>query len=181
MGITISSSVAVWDYINMTHLPTTATLLQPVLLASRQSCHGLGPLYHQRGSHSMEFSIFTHEPGWVNGYKSAVEANEPLIIVVNPVRMDQTLPEAHSFLTISSPSAVISTLKKEEYGNGVVLRVYDSEGKDQMVEFNSSLLNGKVFSTNLIEDNPKKLGERADQFKLPLGHHSIETLLIRRD
>jgi len=180
-GITISSSVAVWDYVNMTHLPTSATLLQPVLLASRQSCHGLGPLYHQRGSHSMDFSIFLHKPGWINGYRDALEANEPLTVIVGPSGGSGSLPEVKSFLSLTAPDVIVSTLKKEDSGTGVVIRLYDAKGENQEVDVLNQLIQGKVFTTNLIEENPIKLSDHSDHIKLRLGHHSIETLLIRRD
>jgi alpha-mannosidase len=180
-GITISSSVAVWDYVNMTQLPTSATLLQPILMASRQSCHGLGPLYHQRGSHSMEFSLFTHKPGWMNGYQNAIQANEPLIAVVNPSSESIKLPDNKSFVTVSGSSAIVSTLKKEEFGDGVILRIYDTQGKDNTVTIDNQLFKGKVFKTNLLEENPAKFTDDSERMVLPLGHHSIETLMIKKN
>ncbi len=180
LGITISSSVAVWDYVNMTDLPTSATILQPILLASRQSCHGEGPLYHQKGSHSMEFSIFTHKPGWENGYHHALQANEPLVVVVNPIRANVVLPQRYSFIGLDDSNTLISTIKKEEFGEGLIIRLYDSKGEDKMVQIRHRFDIPNVFRTNLIEEEPVSIKAENGLIELSVGHHSIETLLLRK-
>jgi alpha-mannosidase len=180
LGLTFSSSVAVWDYVNMTDLRTDAVLLQPVLLASRQSCHSLGPLYHQSGSHSMDFSLFTHQPGWQNGYKQALQANEPLLAVFNPKGYDgKTLPDIYSFTDMDDPNTIISTLKKQEDGDGLIIRIYDTEGKDKTVNIRINMGINKVFQTDLLEENGKEIEFTEAGIPLKLGHHSIETLLIK--
>lgn len=181
LGITLSSSVAVWDYINMTNLPTDALLLQPILLASRQSCHPLGPLYHQTGSHTMVFSLFTHQPGWQNGYKQALQANDPLITVFNPESsIKKILPEIYSFLEIDDANSIISTIKKEEDGNGLIIRIFDMEGKDKNVNLRTGMKFGKAFKTDLLEEHVKEIPFSGNGIPLKLSHHSIETVLLTR-
>lgn len=75
----MSSSVAVFDHIDPTDNPVNYTMIQPVLLASRRSCHGAGNRYLREEDHHYSFSIFSHEPGWKNGYKQAIQANNPII------------------------------------------------------------------------------------------------------
>ena len=60
-GITISSDVAVFDWIDPTSNPAGYAILQPVLLASRKSCHGEGNYYLQPGDHNYTFSIYSHK------------------------------------------------------------------------------------------------------------------------
>ena len=63
-GLTLSSSVVALDYMDPTDKGLTNTILQPILLASRRSCHGEGNDYHQTGNHSFSFSVTSHKPGW---------------------------------------------------------------------------------------------------------------------
>ncbi|MFA6125953.1 MAG: glycosyl hydrolase-related protein [Bacteroidales bacterium] len=179
LGITISSSVAVWDYVNPTSLPTNATLLQPILLASRQSCHGEGPLYHQKGSHSMEFSLTTHQPGWENGYRMALQANEKLMVVVNPKSETSVLPARFSFLSVDDPNSIVSTLKKSDNADELIIRVYDQEGRDKMVQLNLFISPQAIEHTNLIEEEGKQVSRNATGMTFKLGHHAIETYKIR--
>ncbi|MBG0859170.1 MAG: alpha-mannosidase, partial [Bacteroidales bacterium] len=65
-GVTLSSSTAVADYIDPTGLSPEALLLQPILLASRRSCHSLGNEYLQTGNHFYSFSLTSHKPGYEN-------------------------------------------------------------------------------------------------------------------
>jgi alpha-mannosidase len=178
-GLTISSSVAVWDYVNMTDLPTAATLLQPILLASRQSCHGEGPLYHQKGNHSMEFSLYTHQPGWQNGYRQALQANEKLSVVFNPISKAQSLPATFSFLSVSDQNSIVSTVKKSDDDNGLIVRLYDQIGQDKTVKINLFKSPVGIEQTNMIEENGKTIPKDDKGMTIKLGHHAIETFKIR--
>ena len=75
-GITMSSSVAAFDFKDVTGLAEGATLLQPILLASRKSCHSEGNEYLQTGDHDYFFSITTDKPGTENSFHFGRQANE---------------------------------------------------------------------------------------------------------
>ena len=77
-GVTMSSTVAVADWIDPTDNPKDYTVLQPILLASRRSCHWEGNEYLQTGDHHFRFSITSHKPGWKNGAVFGRAANELL-------------------------------------------------------------------------------------------------------
>jgi alpha-mannosidase len=114
-GVTLSSSVAVADWVDIytntdvDHWPhpgepQSTPVLQPVLLATRHSCHGdstsnwygfeweLGedrrpkldeygrPMVDQSDL-SFRFSLKSHEAGWLNGFHFGHEANNPLLAV----------------------------------------------------------------------------------------------------
>lgn len=179
IGLTISSGVAVWDYVNMTNLPTDAILLQPILLASRQSCHGEGPLYHQKGSHSMEFSLFTHQPGWNNGYRQALQANEKLTSVFNPESTTSMLPDQLSFLSVDDSNSPVSTVKKSDDDNSLIIRLYDTEGRDKFLNISIFKSPESVEKVDLIEENGQAIPKNDKGMRVKLGHHSIETFKLR--
>ena len=54
-SVTLSSDVAVADYIDPTSNPASNTILQPILFASRKSCHWEGNEYLQTGDHHFTF------------------------------------------------------------------------------------------------------------------------------
>ncbi|MCK7473252.1 MAG: hypothetical protein MZV49_06380 [Rhodopseudomonas palustris] len=80
-SVTFSTSVAVNDYKDPTDDPVPYPVLQPILLASRRSCHGEGNWYLQEGDHHYRFSLTSHAAGWRNGYRAGIAANAPLIAV----------------------------------------------------------------------------------------------------
>ncbi len=178
-GVTLSSSVAVADWIDVKDPTSKKPVLQPILLASRQSCHGEGPLYAQPGDHHFHFSMTSHAPGWRNGDRFGKEANTPLHAVRTTRKANADLPERHSFLTLQPANVLLSTLKRAEDGDGVIVRIFDAEGIDSKATV--ALPGGwtEALSTNLIEDDQSSLSLRQGTVELELGHHAIETLRLK--
>lgn len=179
-GVTMSTSVAVNDYQDPTPDPVPYPVLQPVLLASRRSCHGEGNWYLQEGDHHYRFTLVSHQAGWKNGYHAGIEANVPLFPVIAPrAKGEATLPEEKSFFSLSAPNVLISTVKKCEDDDTVILRFFEIEGKDTDIGVNSAFLLAEAEGVNMIEEEGKPLAVKSFGFKLKVGHHAIETLKFR--
>jgi alpha-mannosidase len=179
-GVTLSSSVAVADYIDPTDNPVKKTILQPILLASRHSCHWEGLPYRQKGDHHFNFSFTSHETGWKHGYRFGRQANEPLIAVTKPVVGALELPQVYSFVNVENSNAIISTIKKCEDDDEVIVRLFDMEGRDGEVRVNIFREIKEAAATDLVERVQPGVTMSFDENKLSLslGHHSIETVKL---
>ena len=178
-GITIGSSVAVFDWQDPTSEPVSYPVLQPVLLASRKSCHGEGNWYLQAGDHSYRFSLFTHEPGWRNGYRSGSQSNRPLRAVVRPEKAANAgLPEEKSFCSVDAGNVLISAVKKCEDDNSVIVRCYEIEGRDVQAEINWFTPVTGAELTNLIEEEGQAITLGGAAVPVRMGHHAIETVKL---
>jgi alpha-mannosidase len=178
-GVTLTTSAAVNDYKDPTDDPVAYHVLQPVLLASRRSCHGEGNWYLQEGDHHYRFSVTSHASGWRNGYRAGIAAGSPLIVVGNPAAgPGADLPESRSFLPVSAPGIVLSTMKKAENDDTVILRVYDIEGRDTETAIELIRPVRRAVRTNLIEEEGVELKPRKGRLILPVGHHAVETLKL---
>ncbi|HUU37728.1 MAG TPA: glycosyl hydrolase-related protein, partial [Candidatus Desulfaltia sp.] len=178
-GLTMSTSVAVNDFLDPTPDPASYPVLQAVLLASRRSCHGEGNWYLQEGDHYYRFSVTSHSPGWVNGYRFGIQANVPLFPVVGvPAGHNAALPEAKSFFEVSAPHVLVSTVKKCEDDDSIVVRLYDIEGKDADLTLTPFFPLAKAERVNMIEEEGKALPCRTEGLRMNLGHHAIETLKL---
>ena len=176
LGITLSSSVAVWDYRNPTDSTDTATLLQPILMASRKSCHWEGNWYPQTGDHDFRFSLTSHQPGWRNGRRFGVEANTPLTVVaLDPGHAGGTLPGSKSFLSVEADNIVLSTMKKAEDNDDVILRLYEADRKSATARIGLPFDAKASFSTNIIEEIAGPLNQSGNRISVPVGHQAIET------
>ena len=178
-AITISSDVAVFDWIDPTSTPAGNAILQPVLLASRKSCHGEGNYYLQPGDHSYSFSVYSHKGDWKNGYRLGTQSNQPLkAVAVLSSSGNGTMPETMSFISVKNSNLVLSTIKKCDDDDQVIVRCYDIEGKD--TEANISLYKPfkKAELTNLIEEEGKPIPGTGNNLGLKIGHHSIETIKL---
>ncbi len=178
-GVTLSTSTAVADYIDPTGLSAGALLLQPIMLASRRSCHGLGNEYLQTGNHFYHFSLTSHKSGFENGYKFGRQANEKLLTVVDPQAAKSTpLPEEASFFSVDAPNISVSTIKKAEDDNSAVIRLFETgKGKTQ-VNLNSWFKILHAERTNLLEYEGELIESGSKTVSLKIGSHSIETIKL---
>jgi alpha-mannosidase len=179
-GVTLTTSVAVCDFKDPTPSPVPYPILQPILLASRRSCHSEGNWYLQEGDHNYRFSMTSHGPGWRNGYKQGIQPNNPLVAINGMPEADEAaqLPESLSFVSLSASNVLVSTLKKAEDDDNVILRVYEIEGKDAgaSLGFFKPVLSAE--KVNIIEEEGAALKPGKNGFSLKVGHHAVETFRL---
>lgn len=178
-GVTLSSSTAVADYIDPTGLAQDVKLLQPILLASRRSCHGEGNEYLQTGNHYYHFSLTSHKPGSQNGFKPGRQANEKLMTVVDPQPAKSALlPEEASFFSVNADNVSISAIKKAEDDNSAIVRLYETGEGDADVTLNTwfKILNAE--QTDLIEFNGRPVEYTSKAVPFKIGNHSIKTIKL---
>ncbi|WP_242202040.1 glycoside hydrolase family 38 N-terminal domain-containing protein [Aestuariivivens insulae] len=179
-GVTIASSVVTADWQDPTDSLSQKTILQPILLASRKSCHHEGNDYHQTGDHSFSFSLTSHKPGWRNGRQFGTAHNEKFQKVVDPVRYRiGVLPNKQSFFSVSDSNLVISTLKKAEDDNKVVMRIFEADGQDSEAKINVFNTVDRAWRTSLIEKTESELRAKDNTISIEVGHNAIETLKFK--
>jgi alpha-mannosidase len=176
-GFTMSSCVAVADWLDPSVNQANYPILQGVLLSSHKSCHGEGNWYSQAGTHHYHFSILGHAEGWENGYAYALEANHPIISELKGEEKGNLATEK-SFIKISDPLVAINTVKKADNDHAIILRLTEMEGKDKSVTVTLPFNASKVVKTDLIEEEKENLNMSGNELKFTLGHHAIETYKI---
>jgi len=178
-GVTLSSGVAVADYIDPTGQPEGSPILQPLLLASRRSCHGEGNEYLQTGDHHFSFSLTSHKPGWENGFRFGRQANEKLQVVVDAIPYQSaSLPEEMSFFNLQNDNLVISAIKKAEDDNGVAIRMYDLFGKATELNLKCFKPLKELSKANLIEEKTSTVPVKNGVISTQIGAYSIETIIV---
>jgi alpha-mannosidase len=178
-GVTLSTSTAVADYIDPTGLSAGALILQPIMLASRRSCHGEGNEYLQTGNHFFFYSFTSHKPGFENGYKLGRQANEKLLAVVDPIiSKTASLPEMLSFFSVDAPNISVSTIKKAEDGNETVVRLYENGIGETDVNLKSWFRVMQAEKTSMIEYDGKTIKYDTRSVPLRIGSHAIETIKL---
>ncbi len=179
-GATVSSGVIAFDYIDPTPDPASSLLIQPILLASRKSCHWEGNDYIQLGDHHFSFSLYIHEPGWENGFHSGKQGQNRLYSVLDPVKgAEKLLPEHQSFVSVTGGPVMLTALKKSEDDDGIVFRMTEMGGEERSVELEMFMPVSKLLKTNLIEEDGKDMGFSGKTIRLRLGKNAIETYKIK--
>ncbi len=179
-GVTMSSSVAVCDYIDPTTNPVSYPVLQPILLASRRSCNGTGNWYLQPGNHDYMFSVFSHLGDWRKGYHEGLEATHPLLPTLPAERGGGGgLPLKTSFFSVSPQDSLITTIKKCEDDDGVVIRMCEMEGKNTILHLKSLFPILSAQHTNILEMDPTPMHSKRDGLDIGLGYDAIETVKLK--
>lgn len=113
--------------------------------------------------------------GWKNGFHFGIESNHPLRTVVRADKQKGELPVEKSFVSTSNPFAVITTMKKAEDDNDVVIRLQEAKGTDKEIKINFSYDVKNLTKTNMIEDNPVKLNQSGEVVQIRLGKSAVDT------
>jgi alpha-mannosidase len=176
-GVTMSSSVAVCDFIDPTAYSIAPyPILQPILLASRKSCHVNGNWYLQGGEHHFRFSLFAHKPDSNLGRKPATGANNEMRSVVGATAIPgANLPQSHSFASVSGDNVVLTALKKAEDDDDVVVRLVEMHGADTEAKVRINIPLQTAVQTNMIEEGADPVDFADGELSVRIGHHAIET------
>ena len=88
------------------------------------------------------------------------------------------MPETLSFISVENKNLLLSTVKKCDDDNQVIVRCYDIEGKDSEAKISLFKPFQKAEVTNLIEEEGKPISGAGNTLLYKVGHHAIETLKL---
>ena len=178
-AVTMATDVALADWIDPTREAVDYPILQGLLMASHKSCHGEGNWYHQTGDHHFNFSIKSHKPSDKTSYQFGTSSNHPLRTVLKvKTNKKGKLPSYMSFFNVSDPMVRISTVKKSEDDDHVIMRLVEMGGKDTQAMVNLSTPFSKLIKTNLIEEEGDSMNQSGKSIKVNMGKNAIETYKI---
>jgi alpha-mannosidase len=140
----------------------------------------IGITAHLSGLQAQDISYFKGGQLFIDGYRQGTQSKQPLQVVVsNPQKYSGTLPEQYTFASVAGEGIVISTVKKCNDDDSVILRGYDMEGNDADATFHLFKEIQTAGHTNPIEEEPVALPSSGHDFSCKIGHHAIETFKIQ--
>ena len=116
------------------------------------------------GKHSFTYSLLVHESGFSTDsvIKPAYELNYPIIAVNGAKPCDKMLS---SMFSVDAENVIIETVKPAEDGNGVILRLYETEGCFALCNLKSDYDMDKAFETDMLEYKDELLKNTTLNFK----------------
>lgn len=133
--------------------------------------------YPPLGTYVFRYSLSSAAGDWkaAKAYRAGLNWINPLLpIPVADAVSTKSLPPSQSFCSLKSDTLVISALKKADAGDGLVLRVYETEGAvaETPIEF---LGQARPFQdVNMLEET----AGAAPRQTLQAGPYAIKTLLL---
>ena len=113
----------------------------------------------QQADMLFRYSITTHEKGWKEGRcrDFGWALCNPLIPVQINGKKGGTLDSKMSFCQVDKPNVFLLALKRAEDGDGIIVRLIETEGKDVTTTLTIPHLAIKnAYRTNLVEENKGK-------------------------
>jgi len=89
------------------------------------------------------------------------------------------LPEEKSFFSPGAENLIISTIKKCEDNDDLILRIYEMEGNDTRTKLNMFFDLKNAEQTYIIEEEGKPVPFSRNEMVLDIGHHAIETYKLK--
>lgn len=135
-----------------------------------------------QGRHEITYSLYPHTSDWTdaNTVRKGYELNNPLIAVVDTNHAGN-LPKAYSFLKVQPSNVIVTALKQAEDTHDVILRFYESEGKNgvAIIDFGFDVV--EASEVNLIEKplGKPKIPVRNNRVIVPFGKWEIKALRIK--
>jgi len=141
----------------------------------------------QQGDMLFRYSITTHKGEWKEGRPRDFgwAIGNPLIAVRVNGKRKGTLDKKMSFCHVDKPNVLLSTLKRAEDGDGIIVRLIETEGKDVTATVTLPHTTIKqAYGTNLVEENKEKLtssatGNTAHKVTAPIKGFGITTIRLQ--
>lgn len=132
-----------------------------------------------RGQHEFAYALFPHQGtvGDAPVTERAAEFNEPLIPAVKGNGAGSWPPE-RSWITLDNPAIVLAAVKLSEYGEGVIVRVYESRGKRVAGSIAFWKPPVRAWSCTLLEMQQEEIPVRDRSLTLHFHPFEIKTLMV---
>jgi hypothetical protein len=135
----------------------------------------------QGGRFTFRFSITSHSNAdTVGSARFGWEASNPLIPVEVDTQRDRPLPSSSSSLVqVDRPNVLLIGMKRAEFGEGLVLRLWEITGKPTTCQVRLPRVPfEKATACNLVEVPQKPLEVNDDTVRVPIPRSGLATVLL---
>jgi alpha-mannosidase len=132
-----------------------------------------------QGQHVISYAIYPHRSDFRDALtaKKAFEFNYPLTALSEPIHNGE-LPKSYSFLSVEPDNIIVTVLKKAEDSDDIVLRFYETHGKDAKAVIEGTIATSKAVETDLMENEGSSLAPKGGRVNLSVSEHEIKTIKL---
>jgi len=126
--------------------------------------------------HEFTYALYPHAEGWraAGTVDEAYKLNQPLTAEIKT-----EAEKAYSFASVDRPNVVLETIKKAEDGEGVVIRMYESENALTKAKLTVNEAFGKAYVCNLLEEIESEAHVERNVVDVTLKPYEVVTVLVR--
>jgi len=131
------------------------------------------------------YSLTTHEGGWRQGDCARFgwsAANQFIVDDVHGKRDGPLAPDTMSLCSVDKPNILLTTLKRAEDGDGIIIRLIETQGKATTATVALPHISvAKATLTNLVEENKGRAVFSEHEIQVNLEAFGIATIRIQTD
>lgn len=131
------------------------------------------------------YSLTTHEGDWQQGDCARFGwafANQFVVDDVHGKRDGPLAPDTMSFCSIDKPNVLLTTLKRAEDGDGLIIRLIETQGERTTASVTLPHFSvTKATVTNLVEENKGRAAFSEHQIQVDLEAFGITTIRVQTD
>jgi alpha-mannosidase len=136
-----------------------------------------------QGEHHFTYSLFPHAGSWnEETIRASYLLNDPLLVYTVPseltkgaARQEQQLP---TLFSIDKPNFVIETVKVAEDGNGIIVRLYESQRRRGKVTLTVGFEVAEAYRSNILEHDRTALTVNGHDVTFSVHPFEIVTLRL---
>ena len=136
----------------------------------------------QQGDFLFRYSITAHEGDWKEGRARNFgwAVGNPLVPVCVSGKKEGPLGRTLSFCQVDKPNVLVLALKRAEDGDGIILRLIETEGEAVTATVTLPHLTiREAHRTNVVEENQEALDAGSHKIKVPVKAFGITTVRLR--
>jgi hypothetical protein len=134
------------------------------------------------GEYVVRYAFSSHRGDWrtARAWQFGWNAANPALAVWMHGPQEGSLPASTSFCQIDAPNVMLLTFKQAEDGDGIVLRLIETAGKETTATVTvPSLSIQHAFETNLVEENERLLTSTSHAVQTTLTPYAMRTIRLR--
>jgi alpha-mannosidase len=135
------------------------------------------------GEHRFKYSLYPHQGPWNDEtQREAYLLNDPILVYQSNVERQKSQSPVSSLQSLVStphPNVIVETIKRAEDGDGIIVRLYESQRKRGRVRLRAGFEMKAAWETNLLEEKESALTVEHDTILLDLRPYQIMTLRLK--
>lgn len=125
--------------------------------------------------HDFVYALYPHAEGWraAGTVAEAYKLNQPLL-----VQSQTKASEAFSYASVTNANVIVETIKRAEDGEGIIVRMYESENAYTKTKLTVNADFKKAFICNLLEETEHEAVVSGKEIEVVLKPYEVVTVKI---
>lgn len=132
-----------------------------------------------QGEHHVAYALYPHRFDLKGALtvRKAYEFNYPMVPLIEPAH-EGNLPKAYSFVSVQPENVILTVIKKAEDSDDIILRFYETLGKDTNAVIRLADTPKSAKETDLLENESSEIPMQERSIQVPVSKHEIKTIKI---